>query len=253
MQAKVAVIAIAAGLAACASPPAEEPVAQDTPAPEPTVAVEPLSKKGNQSPYRVKGRSYSVLPRAEGYVETGRASWYGEEFHGRPTSNEEVFDMHEFSAAHRTLPLPSYVRVTNLANGREVTVRVNDRGPFKDDRIIDLSYAAAKKLGMIDAGTALVEVRALTPAGIEERPDVDHADNVYLQIGAFSERDNALALLQRLRADNIERGFVYTGEDDVGRVIHRVRIGPLADEDAAEALAARVARLGLERSRVVFE
>ncbi len=248
-------LGLAALLAACANQPAAKPgtTADETPAVEPRAEYEPLSKKGNRSPYRVAGRSYFVLPRSKGYAATGLASWYGKEFHGKLTSNEEVFDMHALTAAHRTLPLPSYVRVTNLENGREVTVRVNDRGPFKDDRLIDLSHAAAQRLGIIDTGTAMVEVRTLTPAGVEQRPDVRHADNVYLQIGAFAERDNALVLLRRLRADKIDAGFVHTGEDAAGRTIHRVRIGPLEDAAAAEAMAERVARLGLERSTVVFE
>lgn len=247
---RAAAIAIAAGIVACAAPPPHE---VEPPAAEPDVTFEPLSPQGNRSPYRVDGRTYFVLPRAEGYVETGLASWYGEEFHGKPTSNHETYDMHAFSAAHRTLPLPSVVKVTNLDNGREVTVRINDRGPFKDGRIIDLSYAAAERLGMVEDGTAMVEVRALTPPGIEQRPDVYHADHLYLQLGAFVERDNALTLLKRLRADAIEQGFVHTGEDAAGRTVHRVRIGPLVDEAAAAALAERIARLGFEGSRMVFE
>ncbi len=247
---RAAVIWVAAGFVACSAPPPQQ---IEPPATEPEVTFEPLSPQGNRSPYRVDGRTYFVLPRAEGYVETGLASWYGKKFHGKPTSNRETYDMHAFSAAHRTLPLPSLVTVTNLENGREVTVRVNDRGPFKDGRIIDLSYAAAAKLGMVEAGTAMVEVRALTPPGIEQRPDVDHADHLFLQLGAFAERDNALTLLKRLRAGDIEQGFVYTGEDATGRTVHRVRIGPLADEAAAAALAERIARLGFEGSRVVFE
>ena len=140
--------------------------------PEPEVTTEPRSRYGNRSPYVVLGRSYAVLPSAEGYDETGIASYYGNKFHGRRTSNLEVYDMYAFSAAHKTLPLPSYARVTNLGNGRSVIVRVNDRGPFHDGRIIDLSYAAAVKLGVDRAGTARVEVRGLG-AGENARNDYD--------------------------------------------------------------------------------
>jgi rare lipoprotein A len=129
--------------------------------PEPEVTNEPRARYGNRSPYVVLGKSYAVLPSAEGYDETGIASFYGNKFHGRRTSSLEVYDMYAFSAAHKTLPLPSFARVTNLANGKSVIVRVNDRGPFHDGRIIDLSYAAAVKLGVDRTGTARVEVRGL--------------------------------------------------------------------------------------------
>ena len=131
--------------------------------PEPEVVVEPRSRYGNRSTYSVLGKKYHVLDDAEGYVEQGLASYYGTKFHGRKTSNMEVYDMYAFSAAHKTLPLPSYARVTNLDNGTSVVVRVNDRGPFHKGRIIDLSYAAAIKLGITRAGTGRVEVRALVP------------------------------------------------------------------------------------------
>jgi len=129
--------------------------------PEPEVRDEPRALYGNRD-YTVLGKKYHVLEDPAGYVETGTASFYGQKFHGRRTSSLEVYDMYAFSAAHKTLPLPSFARVTNLANGKSVIVRVNDRGPFHDGRIIDLSYAAAVKLGVNRAGTAQVEVRALT-------------------------------------------------------------------------------------------
>ncbi len=131
--------------------------------PEPEVKNEPRSRVGNRS-YAVLGKRYHVMDSVEGYVEKGMASYYGKKFHGRLTSNQEVYDMYAFSAAHKSLPLPSYVRVTNLANGKSVVVRVNDRGPFHAGRVIDLSFAAATKLGFTKQGTAKVEVRALTPA-----------------------------------------------------------------------------------------
>jgi len=131
--------------------------------PEPVVLDEPRSAIGNRSPYTVLGKQYRVLARADGYVERGLASYYGVKFHGRRTSNREIYDMYAFTAAHKTLPLPSFARVTNLDNGKSVVVRVNDRGPFHAGRVIDLSYAAAVRLDMIRQGTARVEVRALTP------------------------------------------------------------------------------------------
>jgi rare lipoprotein A len=140
--------------------------------PEPEVTDEPHSRYGNRSPYTVLGKTYRVLDSAEGYDEVGTASFYGNKFHGRRTSNLEVYDMYAFTAAHKTLPLPSFARVTNLANGRSVVVRVNDRGPFHDGRIIDLSYAAAVKLGVDRAGTARVEVQGLVP-GEDAHVDYD--------------------------------------------------------------------------------
>lgn len=131
--------------------------------PEPVVVDLPRSPVGNRSPYTVLGKQYKVMDRPHGYVEQGIASYYGSKFHGRRTSNQEVYDMYTFSAAHKTLPLPSFARVTNLDNGKSVVVRVNDRGPFHDGRVIDLSYAAAVKLGIVARGTGRVEVRALVP------------------------------------------------------------------------------------------
>ncbi|MDR6842740.1 septal ring lytic transglycosylase RlpA family protein [Pseudoxanthomonas sacheonensis] len=129
---------------------------------EPLVTSEPRSAIGNRSPYSVLGKKYEVMQRVDGYVERGTASYYGNKFHGRRTSNQEVYDMYAFTAAHKTLPLPSFARVTNLDNGKSVVVRVNDRGPFHEGRVIDLSYAAAVKLGITQRGTGNVEVRALT-------------------------------------------------------------------------------------------
>ncbi len=131
--------------------------------PEPEVTNEPRSAVGNRASYAVLGKTYKVMDNPKGYVERGTASYYGQKFHGRRTSNLEVYDMYAFTAAHKTLPLPSFARVTNLDNGKSVTVRVNDRGPFHEGRVIDLSYAAAVKLGITQRGTGRVEVRALVP------------------------------------------------------------------------------------------
>ncbi|GAA5069526.1 septal ring lytic transglycosylase RlpA family protein [Lysobacter panacisoli] len=139
--------------------------------PEPEVTNEPRSSVGNRPVYAVLGKKYKVLDNPRGYVERGTASYYGQKFHGRRTSNLEVYDMYAFTAAHKTLPLPSFARVTNLDNGKSVVVRVNDRGPFHEGRVIDLSYAAAVKLGITQRGTGRVEVRALAP-GDDDKPTV---------------------------------------------------------------------------------
>ena len=247
--------------------------------PEPLVVAEPRSRYGNRSPYSVLGKAYRVLDSAEGYVEQGIASYYGQKFHGRRTSSLEVYDMYAFSAAHKTLPLPSYARVTNLENGESVVVRVNDRGPFHEGRIIDLSYAAAVKLGIHRSGTARVEVRALMPnppdpdasaatvvaapaepapptamdalvAALPETPDAPAAPpasaqptaTVVLQVASFSTRLNAERALERLRAAGIDGAQVLGAVAD-GQPVWRVRVGPVADAAAAD-LAARVAGLG---------
>ncbi|WP_253451113.1 septal ring lytic transglycosylase RlpA family protein [Halomonas sp. Y3] len=129
--------------------------------PDAVPRLEPLSRGGNRSTYEVWGKTYSVLPDARGYARQGTASWYGEKFHGYATSNGEIYDMYKMTAAHRSLPLPSFVRVTSLENGRSVIVRVNDRGPFHNDREIDLSYAAAARLDILDRGTGRVKVEAI--------------------------------------------------------------------------------------------
>jgi rare lipoprotein A len=133
--------------------------------PDPVPRAEPRARYGNHSPYVVFGRTYHVREHADGYAETGYASWYGRKFHGRPTSSGEPYDMFALTAAHRSLPLPTYVRVTRVETNRSIVVRVNDRGPFHENRIIDLSYAAAVKLGFADQGVARVRVEAIGPGG----------------------------------------------------------------------------------------
>lgn len=127
------------------------------------IQPEPMSQYGNQSSYQVFGKTYHVLKEVKAFHQVGKASWYGHPFHGRKTSNHETFDMFQISAAHRELPLPSYVRVTRLDNKKSIIVRVNDRGPFHPHRIIDLSYAAAKKLGILESGISSVSIDLITP------------------------------------------------------------------------------------------
>ncbi len=157
--------ALLAGCSVAPQRPAPPPGVDLDKIPDAVPRAEPRSPTGNPESYVQNGKRYWVLPHEKGYVERGIASWYGPKFHGKRTSSGEPYDMYKMTAAHRTLPIPSYIRVTNLKNHRSVVVRVNDRGPFKDDRIVDLSYAAAWKLGMVQDGTAPVEVRAIVPEG----------------------------------------------------------------------------------------
>ena len=158
----VAIILVGCGETVERDGPPDEYVEVDY-IPDAVPQVEQRSKYGNPPSYVVNGKRYYTLPSSDGYVKRGIASWYGKKFHGRRTSSWEIYDMYAMTAAHRSLPLPTYVRVRNLDNDREVTVKVNDRGPFHPDRLIDLSYVAAKKLGIIEKGTGLVEVRAIDP------------------------------------------------------------------------------------------
>ncbi len=270
---------------------------------------EPPSKRGNMAFYEVFGRRYHTLPTSQGYRERGVASWYGAKFHGLPTSSGEPYDMHAMTAAHKTLPLPTWVEVHNLRNDRRIIVRVNDRGPFVGNRIIDLSYAAAREIGMVEAGTALVEVRALhDPAEISAAAIIYTADGrrstgaellaalpaprrqqnaspvtvataavpmtpavnsvaqgtsaaapgdtstgrLYIQVGAFSQRDNAQRLSERLAADGFSNAFIVS-EATVQPAIYRVRIGPIANVAAYDAAVEELAALGVFETRLVSE
>ncbi len=215
---------------------------------------------GNRSPYTVLGRTYTVLPTEEGYSERGVASWYGEKFHGHKTSNGEVFDMYKVSAAHKSLPIPSFLRVTNLDNNRSIVVRVNDRGPFHGDRIVDLSYAAAVKLGFADRGTARVQLEAITgefsgsssvarhlPRAATENPSVERIaaelarvetapGGLYLQVGAFSVPGAAEDLSRRVRAFTTRPVFIRSVEVRGHGLVHRVRVGPVNGPEEARQL-----------------
>ncbi len=188
------------------------------------------------------GQRYTVLESSRGYLERGVASWYGPDFHGVRTSIGEPYDMYSMTAAHKTLPLPAYARVTNLRNGRSVVVRLNDRGPFKANRIIDLSYAAALKLDMVRDGTTLVEVRALEADG--PAPPPPPPSEIYAQAGAFALADNAARLRERLAAAGV--GPLLLRADEVGgRTLYRVRVGPIDSVAAYDALVARLRALGV--------
>jgi rare lipoprotein A len=217
--------------------------------PEPVPRIEPRSKYGNASPYEVFGKKYYVMPNPTGYSESGRASWYGAKFHGRPTSSGEPYDMYRLTAAHRSLPIPCYVRVTNLDNNKSVIVRVNDRGPFHSERLIDLSYAGAVKLGFANQGTARVRVELVD--GTDQLPAVVAAreppairppspgavavaaPQLFLQAGAFSNQAGAERLRGQLRSIVGEAVHVDRKGSDG---FYRVRIGPISAMSEATRL-----------------
>jgi rare lipoprotein A len=222
--------------------------------------VEPRSKYGNPSSYVVNGRRYYVMNSSKGYLERGIASWYGNKFHGHRTSSGETYNMYGMTAAHKELPLPTFVKVTNLRNGRSVVVKVNDRGPFHENRLIDVSYAAAVKLGIIRTGTGLVEVRAIDPRTYEDKGRTIQVRNdsnggksdFYIQVGAFSSLLNAQNLQTKLAA--LTLGGVRISEAVVnGSRIFRVQIGPISDVSAADHIVAALERVGLYEHNIVFD
>ena len=312
--------------------------------PDAVPRVEPLSRSGNPASYQVRGKRYFTKTTSTGHVERGLASWYGRQFHGRKTSSGERYDMYAMTAAHKTLPLPTYVHVTNMENGRTAVVKVNDRGPFHGPRVIDLSYSAARKLGVVQKGTALVEVRAIDPsrpagdpgpflaakgaakaklshppalahqapkpapvpvpgpavvtsspaeAGAEavegraldaalaavdatplERPAEQPAgpsvkpaaagtekvpgpavaasgQDLYLQVGAFGDPNNAERLRQRLVANLSEQVRVQRSATSEP-ALFKVRIGPLGSEGEARTVSAKLVTLGVDQPRRVW-
>jgi rare lipoprotein A len=221
---------------------------------------EPRSKYGNGPVYEVLGKRYTVMPSSKDYQERGVASWYGKKFHGNLTSNREVYDMYDMTAAHKTLPLPTYVRVRNLRNDKTIVVRVNDRGPFVHNRIIDLSYAAAVKLDMIADGTSMVEVTAINlDEQTQDRPvrsttppaspgaagsGPTHLHAIFVQVGAFGERANAERRLRTLSEAGIDGGFIHE-EAASGRTLYRVRIGPVADVVQYDVVVDKLENIGI--------
>ncbi len=268
----------AAGLAACqstaplrptppvpyTSPPSAVPVPSKPPVnvwavPDAVPRVEPRSPYGNPPFYDVFGKRYYVRATSAGYDERGVASWYGPGFYEERTSTHEPYDMYAMTAAHKTLPLPCYVRVTNLQNGRSVVVRVNDRGPFVANRIIDLSYTAAAKLGMLQKGTAMVEVRAIDPASptaaaqtaAAPKPAGAAATALFIQTGAFADPANADRLLRKLRGNGYTDAFVRADEIG-GRRLYRVRIGPVKDVDDYDRIVGALARIGVDNAHLAL-
>jgi rare lipoprotein A len=260
--------------------------------PDATPRAEPLARSGNK-PYSVYGKQYTPLASAAGYRERGIASWYGKKFHGRRASSGETYDMYAMTAAHKTLPLPSYVRVRNLENGRSVTVRVNDRGPFLHNRLIDLSYAAASRLGIVGTGTGIVEIEAIDaspgalvaaagspgvelgrvsppsrplveiippanaaePASVPAAPATTTAGTprLYLQVGAFKEWDNASQLRTRLERAAFRPIFVQSALNENQARLYRVRIGPVTSVEDGDRLTQKLAEHGVADALIVVE
>jgi rare lipoprotein A len=231
---------------------------------------EPKSKYGNPPSYVVFGKRYYTLPTVKGYVEEGIASWYGPKFHGKRTSSGETYDMYKITAAHKTLPIPCYARVTNKANGRSIIVRINDRGPFHDNRIIDLSYTAATQLGIVSRGTGYVEVRAIDPttsaiaieetkaAGLEQVAEQTQTDSktndelkIFVQVGAFGVQSNAQVLAQKMRS--LDLGAVDVHQfSHAENVIHKVWIGPLDTVSQADAAVIKLNEIQHQDYKIVF-
>jgi rare lipoprotein A len=212
---------------------------------------EPLSKSGNPAFYDALGKRYFVLPSAAGYEERGVASWYGPGFHEGATSSGERYDMYGMTAAHKTLPLPTYVEVTNLRNGHSIVVRVNDRGPFKSGRIIDLSYAAATKLDMLRDGTAFVEVKALVP-GTSSSQTPQPAATMFVQAGAFGDMANADRLLHQLQNRGYMHAFIR--DDQLkGKTLYRVRIGPINEVAEFDRVISDLKSLGIDNAHLALD
>jgi rare lipoprotein A len=207
--------------------------------PDPVPRQEPRSARGNPPTYTVFGKAYRVMDSAAGYYATGNASWYGRKFHGRLTSSGEPYDMFQLTAAHRSLPIPTYVRVTNLDNQQSTIVRVNDRGPFHNDRIIDLSYAAAVKLGFADQGTARVRVESL-----------ERGANFVLQAGAFRDLSAADRLKESLVRLTGQPAYVVRVSDDA---LYRVRVGPVAGRPEAQRLSEMIVAANFDEPLILEE
>ena len=194
---------------------------------------------------------------SKGYAEKGIASWYGTKFHGRRTSSGETYDMYAMTAAHKTLPLPTYVRVTNLNNKKFVILKVNDRGPFHENRIIDLSYTAAIKLDIIKNGTGLVEVRAIEPGAPiknvqsdDSKKNISQSTGFYIQVGTFSKLENAEILKRKLNSfgDNLIKISSVVVSDNT---LYRVRIGPFNDAKVSDSIVSKLSSFGIFEYRIV--
>ena len=259
-------------LVACSTKPSRYKIDQDVDPggqfdvsniPEVVPKWEPLSPQGNQASYEVLGERYRVLPADSVYEEEGLASWYGLKFHGELTSNGEIYDMYSFSAAHKTLPLPSYVRVTNLENNQELIVRVNDRGPFHSDRIIDLSYAAAIKLGYKDKGTARVKLERLnvSPPGAGDAVKATakkHSGQVlsdklvpFVQVAAFSSYDLAEAMGKRVQGVLPGSKVFLTDTQTATGLLYRVRVGPFESSQEAKRAVEALTSSGVGAPQVI--
>lgn len=256
-------------LSSCSSPPKKKAEVQDgAPLKPKDIAhikdavpkFEHKSRYGNPSSYEVFGKKYHVMDSSEGFKEKGIASWYGTKFHGKRTSSGEPYDLYGMTAAHKSLPLPTYVKVKNLKNGKTVIVKVNDRGPFVDDRIIDLSYTAAKKLGVFEYGTAPVEITAINPkkwtttnAPVEDINQPSRLDPIYLQLGAFQDNQNAQQLatkaLPLAKKNNVSVKIQETVSG--GSRWHKVQIGPVYDYGVLKFLEDQILASNLPSPTVI--
>ena len=218
----------------------------------------PYSRGGNRSTYEVWGKSYNVLPSHIGYRAEGIASWYGLKFHGHKTSNGEIYDIYKMSAAHKSLPIPSFAKVTNLDNGKSVVVRVNDRGPFHENRLIDLSYSAAARLEILKQGTGRVRVEAIDarnladttetvektpqPVASLQQPKPDET-GAFLQVGSFGKESSALSVQRRLSAmDGVQAVIKRVRQGDAE--FHRVLVGPLTDTLSIDSMVQSLESMG---------
>ncbi len=213
-----------------------------------------------QKPYVINGERYYPIPTAEGFVQVGMASWYGKEFHGRPTASGEVFDMHKISAAHKTLPLGTYVKAVNLATQKYVIVRINDRGPFVKGRIIDLSYAAAKQIGLVGPGTAKVKITALgkevqemdSPLGKKPVVEIEelNAGVFTIQVGAFKNKENALRLGDKLKVV-YQYVDIEVVDDKYRGTIYRLRVSKSNSLSKAEEIEKELESMGFDEAFIV--
>jgi rare lipoprotein A len=266
-------LALAGWLAGCSTSSRVHEPSDDAPRnprdvstiPDAVPKPEPLSRYGNPASYVVYGERYYTLPTSKGYRERGLASWYGTKFHGKRTSSGEPYDLYAMTAAHKTLPLPTYVEVTNLDNGRSVIVKVNDRGPFHDGRIIDLSYTAAHKLDILGQGTGRVEVRAIDPVAPDQvpadrpvlvetnTPATPETDGqLFLQVGAFQNQDNAHRLRSSIEGQKLGTVRIVEAATDRG-TFYKVQVGPLPDTAAADRVARALKPLGVNEARTYLQ
>ncbi len=268
---RLTIIAICSLLTACGGnpyahndgPPSEQVDVSQIPDAVPQSTTR--SKYGNPKSYVVRGKRYYVMNSSAGYKERGIASWYGSKFQGKRTSSGELYDMHKMTAAHKTLPLPTYVKVTNLKNNRHVILKVNDRGPFHENRIIDLSHTAAVKLGIKATGTGLVEVEAIDPNKAQTQLSSTPKTTLYtpnppvskvalfLQLGAFVDAHNAYQLKNRANAHLNKQQAKVSSTINNGQKFYRVRIGPLDHAEQADNLAQQLQHAGFSQLRIVIE
>jgi len=222
--------------------------------PDAVPRYEPYSKSANPKSYTVLGKKYFVLRNGKGYQKQGIASWYGKKFHGRKTANGETYNMFAMTAAHKTLPLPCYVRVTNLKNKRSVILRVNDRGPFHSGRIIDLSYTAAVKLGIQKNGTGFVEVSTLMPGqNLSSTNDSANPEEIiYLQAGAFNNEANAIELKNKILAfHNVNYRIQMTNHQS--QTIYKLLLGPIISVAQADKMSLQLTKLGITNPHFITE